>query len=52
MKDVIEEIFSNKRNLLIVNPDSDRRDQYEIGKDGKCIIFLKIKNIRNIYDLS
>ena len=38
-KDDIEEIFTNKRNLLKVNPESDRRDESEIAKDGKCIIF-------------
>ena len=38
-KDDIEEIFNNKKNLLKVNPESDRRDESEIAKDGKCIIF-------------
>ena len=38
-KDDIEEIFVNKRNLLKINPNTDRRDKNEIDKEEKCYIF-------------
>ena len=38
-KDDIEEIFINKRNLLKINPNTDRRDKNEIDKEEKCYIF-------------